>query len=370
MAAHSSMCSRAAGRSMALSNACPGVRVMVVDDSDINLEVAHRILEEEGAVVTTCTQGAEALERLVAAPDVFDCVLMDLQMPVMDGHEAARRIRATPTLLLGLPVIALTASVLEAERTRSQESGMDDFIVKPLDPPELVRAIRRHVERRQGTPLEVRGKDAGDAAPAGWPLIDGIDVADAARRLGRDVGLFHLLLGRMLDEFGSLQADRELFTADDARRHEVAARMHKLRGSSGMLGAKDVQRHAGEIEDALRAGGTATARGLIDAQHGLVEALAALREQYAALQRATDGPVAGAVAVAAGGTPSLSAFADLLANQRFEALAQFPQVRPDLAGLFEPSVLARMERAVEALAFEEALALLREKGIEAPGARR
>lgn len=347
----------------------PGVRVMVVDDSDINLEVAHRILEEEGAVVTTCTQGAEALERLVAAPDAFDCVLMDLQMPVMDGHEAARRIRATPTLL-GLPVIALTASVLEAERTRSQESGMDDFIVKPLDPPELVRAIRRHVERRQGTPLEVRGKDAGDAAPAGWPLIDGIDVADAARRLGRDVGLFHLLLGRMLDEFGSLQADRELFTADDARRHEVAARMHKLRGSSGMLGAKDVQRHAGEIEDALRAGGTATARGLIDAQHGLVEALAALREQYAALQRATDGPVAGAVAVAAGGTPSLSAFADLLANQRFEALAQFPQVRPDLAGLFEPSVLARMERAVEALAFEEALALLREKGIEAPGARR
>jgi CheY-like chemotaxis protein len=111
----------------------PGMHVMLVDDSDINLEVARRILEREGATVTACSHGQEALDRLAAAPGSFHAVLMDVQMPVMDGHEATRRLRQDLGLR-NLPVIALTAGALVAERQRALESGMNDFISKPLDP--------------------------------------------------------------------------------------------------------------------------------------------------------------------------------------------------------------------------------------------
>ena len=121
-----------------------GVRVLVVDDNEINLEVARRILLHDGANVETRGDGRSALELLRSAPEAFDVVLMDVQMPGMDGNEATSRIRCELGLY-ELPVIALTAGALLVERKRALDAGMSDFVSKPLDPDTLVKLIRSHV---------------------------------------------------------------------------------------------------------------------------------------------------------------------------------------------------------------------------------
>src|SRR5690606_9621674 len=120
------------------------VRVLIVDDSAINLELATFILSREGAVVHTCGNGALALEYLRAHADEVDVVLMDVQMPVMDGNQATIQLRSELGLT-DLPVIALTAGALQSERQRSLDAGMNDFLVKPLDPELLVRTVRKYV---------------------------------------------------------------------------------------------------------------------------------------------------------------------------------------------------------------------------------
>jgi PAS domain S-box-containing protein len=121
------------------------IRALIVDDSDINLEVTRRILEKSGASASLASNGLEALELLRKHPYDFDVVLMDVQMPVLDGHEATMRIRAELGLV-DLPIIALTAGALSSERQRALAAGMDDFIIKPFDSRTLAQSILRHVQ--------------------------------------------------------------------------------------------------------------------------------------------------------------------------------------------------------------------------------
>jgi PAS domain S-box-containing protein len=128
-----------------------GMKILVVDDCDINCEVAQLILRRHGATVATSGTGAEALERLRQTPDAFEIVLMDVQMPGMDGIEATRRIRTE--LHLTLPIIALTAGALVSERERSLQAGMNDFLTKPFEPIALIGIVRRYLDMN-AQPLE------------------------------------------------------------------------------------------------------------------------------------------------------------------------------------------------------------------------
>lgn len=123
--------------------ALDGVRVLVVDDSDINLEVARRLLLPAGAQVSVAAHGLEAVEYLRAHPAAVDVVLMDVQMPVLDGIEATRCIHGELGLT-HLPVIALTAGVLADEQDRTREAGMVDFIRKPFDVAGLLCTVHYH----------------------------------------------------------------------------------------------------------------------------------------------------------------------------------------------------------------------------------
>jgi CheY-like chemotaxis protein len=118
-----------------------GFRVLVADDVRINRSIAEALLEAEGATVTTVANGMEAVKLVLGhGKDAFDVILMDLEMPKMDGRRATRRIRASQT---ALPIIGLTAHVSEEEREKSLASGMDDQLVKPVLPETLVAAILR-----------------------------------------------------------------------------------------------------------------------------------------------------------------------------------------------------------------------------------
>ena len=116
---------------------------MLVEDNEINLEIETEILQELGFAVDMAEDGSIAVEKLKqAGPGRYDLVLMDVQMPVMDGWQAARAIRALPDPALArIPIIALSANVFDSDIRRSEESGMDAHLPKPLDVPQLLEAI-------------------------------------------------------------------------------------------------------------------------------------------------------------------------------------------------------------------------------------
>lgn len=118
-----------------------GLRLLLVEDNFLNQQVASELLQAEGAVVTIASDGAEGLACVTDA-HTFDAILMDMQMPVMDGYEATRRLRAQG--YTRLPILALTAHVLESERAECRAAGIDDFIAKPIEFEELIGTVARH----------------------------------------------------------------------------------------------------------------------------------------------------------------------------------------------------------------------------------
>jgi two-component system sensor histidine kinase/response regulator len=123
------------------------LRVLVVDDNAVNLMIAHEMLSNAGMDIVDASDGQQAVDRVRA--ERFDLVLMDMQMPVMDGLEATRTIRAMPDRQ-GLPILAMTANAMAADRELCLESGMDDVLTKPIDPDQLIARVRSWATKRRG----------------------------------------------------------------------------------------------------------------------------------------------------------------------------------------------------------------------------
>ncbi len=225
-----------------------GVRVLVADDSEINLEVARRVLELEGAEVSLALHGQEAIDQLLANPQGFDVVLLDLQMPVLDGFDTSRRIRSGLGLP-HLPIIALSASTLSSEMELAKRAGMNDFVSKPFDVVHLVGCIRRWLHQGQ-TPQRPALPGQSPRSPVAWPEIEGIDTDAACGRLGGDQDLFFSMLKRLLAEFSTL--DQGSAPLEQDALPGLAAQLHKLKGSAGTLGAQAVEQAAGRADKACR----------------------------------------------------------------------------------------------------------------------
>jgi PAS domain S-box-containing protein len=338
-----------------------GVRVLVVDDSDINLEVAQRILERQGATVSTCSDGMAALEHIRAHPHLLDIVLMDVQMPVLDGNEATRRIRGELQLNL-LPIVALTAGALVGERQRALESGMNDFVSKPFDPQVLIRKVRRLVEGARGAPIPLVILDTKPAGPvADRRLMASIDAGTVQQMFGDDWSLFKSLLARMLVEFADFALPIAVSPSDQTSLNRIQGRAHKLKGSAGMIGATQVMRLAGAVEAALQDGRTMDVVERILRQ--LAAALTTLREETELLsekqlERDTD-----AVALANRpkiGNPDIEALCALLECQNLAAMDKFSLLSPSLSELVGAVRFERLREAIDNLDFQLGAELLRE----------
>jgi PAS domain S-box-containing protein len=228
-----------------------GVRMLVVDDYDLNLVVTQRILEQAGAQVWVANNGQDAYEKLKAQPGCVDVVLMDVQMPIMDGYEATRRIRSDLGML-DLPIIALTAGALLSERQRAAAVGMDDFIIKPFDASTLISSVMHHT---RGARVVVQPRDSElekRKSAFAWPEIEGIDTQDARSRWCDDLALYRSMLKKWLDEFSEFAVPTSGNSPVELA--SQAVRLHKLRGGACMLGAKVTQQLAAQAEAACVAG--------------------------------------------------------------------------------------------------------------------
>ncbi len=230
-----------------------GSRMLLVEDNEINRQVAQEMLEGFGLDVTSAENGEEAIALLEA--EQFDGVLMDMQMPVMDGVTATRIIRKKPKFS-GLPIIALTANVMVSEQNEFLEAGITDYIAKPIDPDRLVatlakwvRPTRTRASTPASTPVGQTVQKSG-SGPEPLPDLPGVNVAESVRRMGGNVALYCALLDKFrVKERNIATTIREALAADDQKTAERLA--HTLRGIAGTLGAKSLQDLAASLENSI-----------------------------------------------------------------------------------------------------------------------
>jgi PAS domain S-box-containing protein len=232
-----------------------GAHVLVVDDSAMNRDLVERALALEGATATLAADGQQALERLKGGAQAFDAVLMDVQMPVLDGLSATRCIRAEPGLA-ALPVIVFTAGVRAEQQAAARAAGADDVLPKPMDLEQMTQVLMRWIGPRQ------RADEPAVVPPVNdFPVLPGIDRERAMQRLGKDRGMFLGLLGLFIEDNAEVVAQTR---ADLARGDAEGAvrRMHTLRSNAGFICALEVMEDAGALEQAIEHGQQGVGAGL------------------------------------------------------------------------------------------------------------
>ena len=246
-----------AGAIPTIDAALRGQRVLLAEDNEINREIAVELLTDAGLEVDIAENGRIACDRVAASGDSYAAVLMDVQMPEMDGVEATAHIRQT-WAAAGLPIIAMTAHAYEAERQRCFAAGMNDHISKPVDPAVLVATLNRWLKPR-GVSAAVVQQDVGAAPPVAvikQDLPDDLppfDIASALRRVNGKTPLLRKLIIDFGNKYGDLVATLRDQIAGGALK-DAHALAHTLKGVSASLELKDVAKAAAEIEAALASG--------------------------------------------------------------------------------------------------------------------
>jgi PAS domain S-box-containing protein len=251
-----------------------GARVLLVEDNLLNQEVAIEMLADLGLVIDRASNGQEALDRVAA--NRYDLILMDMQMPVMDGLEATRRIRQQPALAR-TPIIAMTANAFDEDQAACFAAGMNDFVAKPVEPETLHGVVFKWLGQSRPQP-------AVDTATTDWKVtLSGIDGLDSTRGVSIVRGKWPTYL-RILGTFVATQSDAgpKLERAlAEGRLTDVEHLAHALKGSAGNIGAQRIFEMAAEVCSAIRSGGDAetVARPVARLVRALPPLLIALRQR-------------------------------------------------------------------------------------------
>ena len=325
-----------------------GRRLLLVEDNELNREVALGLLEDAHLLIDQAENGEVAVRMVDERP--YDLVLMDMQMPVMDGITATKTIRSNPKFAT-LPIVAMTANVMATDREKCIEAGMSDHVSKPIDPEALFNTLLRWIQPRE-TP-KAEAAEVQDSQPAKLPEaptleISGIDTASALKRTGGNPKRYESLLRKFAQS--SAGAVEEIQTALTAGDRETAARTaHSLKGSAANLGAAALATAAAEAETALRTG-----TGVDDALLGLAASLGTTRS---AIQSALPPEQA---ATETNGDPAtigkpLTQLKRLLSNDDGEASDFILEARPILSKVLTEAELNMLSERVSNFDFAGAL---------------
>ncbi|MEH0664621.1 response regulator [Vibrio scophthalmi] len=228
-----------------------GLRVLLTEDNEINQQIAVELMQDKGMLVSVANNGQEALDQLAAAEQPYDIIFMDLQMPVMDGYEAASRIRANSTYD-EIPLVAMTAHAMVEERDRCLALGMNDHISKPIDPDRLFKAIARlcQVQRSAGQDEWCPTSPFSSQAPLSLDTIQGLDSQSGLLRVAGNRDLYERILGQFVDKERDVVA-RITSAIQNAQRDEAVLMAHTLKGTAANLGAGLLAAMASRLELAL-----------------------------------------------------------------------------------------------------------------------
>ena len=355
--------SKKAPASPGLAGAC----ILVVDDSQINLDLIEQLLRRQGAVPILVSDGLQAIGQLRENPGRINAVLMDMQMPIMDGYEATRRIRGE-LKLTGLPVIAFSAGVLREEQRLMFDAGVNDFVAKPVDLDRLLVVLARWITSSAPPPppppvpaaMEPPPTSLG---PSAFPLIAGIDSSRAERHFDGDPEFFLTLLGRFAidleGEVAGIEASLDQGDAQAAR-----GRLHKLKGMAGNLGATELETATRQLEMAIKGGEADLGeprRNFLGSASRLLNAFRNWREGKATIPSPVPTPSAPLTTKV---VPTqrlqvlLTALADQLTRNRFDAKRTSQAIEALLVGTELAGAYAPVGQSAERLRFNEALTRL------------
>jgi PAS domain S-box-containing protein len=335
-------------------------RVLLAEDNEANQMVAGEILSRLGVEIDIAANGRDAVDMVRAAPGRYAAVLMDMQMPELDGLAATRELRADG---YKLPIIAMTANAMKADLDACLVAGMVDHITKPIDRKALVRTLRRWLPEHQKPEEGVSASGSHSAAPSrsaaattgDAQALEGIDVAGSLQRLGLEYDTFKRMLVRFADtQRPTLDALRSAVTAGDGA--AAARHAHAIAGASGNLGA-----------DALRAAAKTLERAGNEGRDGLASLLAELESRAAVVLGSIDSLRTVPVPVATKSAPLVmsrearavlerlqAALGDFDVTTATSALVDLDRVAlPDNAG-----DLARLREHVDGYEYDEARALV------------
>ena len=349
-----------AGRAPSL-NRFAGIRVLLVEDNPMNRLVATELLESVGIAVTAVEDGRDALTCLQDGPasPPFDAVLMDVQMPDVDGLTATRLLRADPRFAT-LPIIAMTAHARTEEQERCRAAGMNAHVSKPISPDLLFAALAQWVREAPGggapRPMPT-GSESGGSGAIALPALPQLDCEAGVRRTGGNRQLYRTLLERFAPDLATMAAalpDWMTHRPRDAVEHEI----HSLRGLAGNLGATEIAGACERLEDALRHA-TGDENNRAQTLAGIAGAFAAALKQELAATQPTAAPLppvpALTPALLESTRPLMHALALQLTACDGEAVDTFEEIRQNLAGATEARpLLEALDAALAGFDFEAA----------------
>ena len=221
-----------------------GAHILLVEDNELNQELAMELLQRNGLTVTLANNGIEALEKLNTT--VFDGVLMDVQMPIMDGYEATRNIRKQLESK-DIVVIAMTANVMTGDKEKGLAAGMNDHISKPINVNEMFNTMAKWITPHAPVSTIDEAPENNDSIEI--PKLKGIDMADGLAHTQGDKKLYLKLLKRFYhsQKDFSLEFETALKSADKKSAERC---VHTLRGVAGNIGALQIMEYAAELEQA------------------------------------------------------------------------------------------------------------------------
>jgi signal transduction histidine kinase/DNA-binding response OmpR family regulator len=332
-----------------------GLRVLLAEDNLINQQVATELLREVGVTVDVADNGMVALQKCQAqsGEPAFDAILMDMQMPVMDGLAATLAIRALPGWA-STPIIAMTANAMDADRQRCVEAGMVDVVAKPVEPEQLYKTILRFVAldaSRLPVVTEPAPIDQSNVLTPTTITIEGLDVQSGLRRVMDQQNRYVALLRNFAQEQAS--AIPRLHSAVAANDLKTAERIaHTLKGLAGTIGANHLVELAEATETALHVGhlpiDTCALEGALNTQIAAIQA---------ALTNLTGGPAQLTKSDTVDGSHILQSLRNLLQNDDPIAWRLFEQNEALLADLLHGR-FRTFKAAIRSFAMDEALEIL------------
>jgi CheY-like chemotaxis protein/HPt (histidine-containing phosphotransfer) domain-containing protein len=328
-----------------------GARVLLVEDNEFNQEVAIGLLEDAPVMVSAAANGEIAIRML--NENSYDLVLMDMQMPVMDGLAATHAIRQN-SKFRDLPIIAMTANVMAGDREKCLEAGMNDHLAKPIEPDKLFAVLLRWIPARYTTstvpaaPTVTVQKPPADSGPL---IIPGIETQSALKRTGGDRQRYESLLRRFAD--AQVGAVGEIRTALGAQDSATAQRIaHSLKGAAANLGANALASAAGSAELAIKTQ-TDVESALVKLEQALFAAVASIQQTIPSTEKVESTP-------RGNGDPAvvlqpLSRLKKLLEADDSEAAEFILQAQSSFASVLRGTEIETLTRAVGDFDYESAL---------------